>query len=311
MPKHTKSWMAPSQRERKNKHGATEAAGVYGNSDHLDAKGLWADPLMAQGLAWKMHTEARDEKTSDWLQAIHKTAKKKGLTPTTPKHPSLADGHDVVGQKRQQTRSRLKQSANEGVQCDWDKGDTLHKVSGDEAAKARQVEALVLMMGGSKVGEGSQFWTDYDAGLKDAAQQSAKDAVTGGTVEMSTGGGWLDGSSSGGDGEAGGSGGNYVMSKKIGPEVRMPGIPWADLSDYVGKEGAKYAWDMNSIDFAEGATGEANFTAPQGDVDMTRTWGSIEKPILEARLGAEHIHENRLTPEQVAEFKAKQPPKPA
>ena len=108
MSKHTKSWMAPSQRERKNKHGATEAAGVYGNSDHLDAKGLWDDPLMAQGLAWKMHTEARDEKTSDWLQAIHKTAEQKGLAPTTPKHPSMAKGNDVVGQKRQQTRDRYK-----------------------------------------------------------------------------------------------------------------------------------------------------------------------------------------------------------
>lgn len=91
----------------------------------------------------------------------------------------------------------------------------------------------------------------------------------------------------------------------------MPGIPWEALVGHVGMEGAKYAWDMNSIDFAEGATGGATFTAPQGDVDMSRTWGSIEQPILEARLGADRIDENRLTPEQVAEFKAKQPAKSA
>ena len=258
--------MAPSQRE----------TGV--NTDHLDAEGLWGDKLMAQGRAWKLQTEARDKKTKKWLHALSKTAEQKGMGPIAPKHASLAQGNEVVAEKRQATRSRLHTAAHGGVANP--EGGT-NTVTGEQAAKARQIEALVMMKGGSKVGAGSEFWTDYGAGSKDAAQKRAKDRGTGGTVELSKGGGWLDGSRGTQD---------------------QPGIPWNKLVQEVGMEGAKYIWDMNSIDFAEGATGEATFTAPTGPVNMSKTWGSIERPILEARLGRDAIKENRLTPEQVAEF---------
>ena len=220
-----------------------------------------------------------------------------GDAPINPKHASLAKGSDVVAEKRKATRDRLNASTEGGTGAQdpglqgpglegstpfWEGG--VSSISKEQGAKARQVEALVLLMGGSKVGEGSEFWTDYNAGSKDAAQKRAKDRGTGGTVEMSKGGGWLDGSSG---------------------KDNLPGLPWDKLVETVGFEGAKYAWDMNSIDFAEGATGAATFTAPEGDVDMTKTWGSIEQPILEARLGKDAIGENRLTPEEVEEFQRK------
>ena len=110
MPKRKKkSWLAESQ-----------SSGVLGDIDHLDALGLSGDKddrLMAQGLAWKMHTEERDNRIQKWLHAMSKTAQERGDAPIEPKHPSLAKGNDVVAEKRQATRGRLHNSTRGGTRA--------------------------------------------------------------------------------------------------------------------------------------------------------------------------------------------------
>lgn len=223
----------------------------------------------------------------------------------------LSPGQETVDEKRQQATSLLQKSVAD------------IKISQQQSNNAQNILSEAMKRGGTKkwatgkdITEGvGQFWTDFASGAKDVAQLNAKISGKGGTVEMTAGGNYLDNGIpydilTGNNWNEGRKASLINRRGKLrelsrirdpGYVINMVAITESIISEHhqiksvdemksaerrrvnVGDPGAKYIWDMLSIDFAGSVSSAQLNIKVDAEPAPDKTWAAIEKPILIAR----------------------------